>query len=225
MRNAASRRPRWCCPRAPTPRSTKPRTCSASRCTRRRYGPTGRADVDAMAACGQRQHGAGGGLGAAVSAGRRRSHSGHRGTGERGRCELPRRCVHGRLRAAVRRDAGPAGAAVGFPRRRRALDFRRRAQARLRAERRLGDPAPHQGTAALSDVRVRRLARRLLRIAEPAGYPLRIADGGGVGGDAAPRRRRLRRVDARDARQRRPHSRRHRRDRRRPGTRQRPAST
>ena len=45
------------------------------------------------------------------------------------------------------------------------------------------------------DVRVRRVARRAVRLAEPAGHPLGAADGRGVGGDAAPRRRRLRRAD------------------------------
>ena len=48
---------------------------------------------------------------------------------------------------------------------------------------------------ALPDVRVRRLARRVLRLAEPPGHPLGPADGRGVGGDAAPRRRGLRRAD------------------------------
>ena len=37
----------------------------------------------------------------------------------------------------------------------------------------------------------------LLRLAEPAGHALGGADGGGVGGDAPPRHRRLRRADAR----------------------------
>ena len=47
---------------------------------------------------------------------------------------------------------------------------------------------------------VRRLARRLLRLAEPAGHPIRPADGRRVGRDAAPRHRRLRRADPRRAR-------------------------
>ena len=53
---------------------------------------------------------------------------------------------------------------------------------------------------ALPDLRLRRLARRLLRVAEPAGHPIRPADGRGLGGHAAPRRRRLRRADPPDAR-------------------------
>ena len=91
---------------------------------------------------------------------------------------------------------GPRRAAVGLPRRGRPLDLGRHPQARLRAQGRVGDPPPHEGAAPLPDVRVRRLARRLLRLAEPAGHAVGAPDGGGVGGDAAPRRRRLRRADA-----------------------------
>ncbi len=65
----------------------------------------------------------------------------------------------------------------------------------------------------LPDLRVRPLAGRLLRLAEPAGLPVRPADGGGVGRDAAPRHRRLRRADARRARRRRPDAGRHHRAR------------
>ena len=97
------------------------------------------ADVDAMARCAMKTR--------CWWSGRRRNirrasdDSRHRRAGRLRRRELPRRRLHGRFRAAVRRDARPAGAAVGLPRRRRALDFRRRAQARLRAQGRVGDPA------------------------------------------------------------------------------------
>ena len=51
------------------------------------------------------------------------------------RRQLPRRRLHGRVRAAVRRAARARRAAVGLPGRRRALDLGRRPQARLRARR------------------------------------------------------------------------------------------
>ena len=108
-----------------------------------------------------------------------------------GRRQLSRRRLHGRLRAAVRRDARPRGPTVGLPGRRRALDLGRHPQARLRTEGGVGDPAPHEGAAPLPDLHVRRLAGRLLRLAEPAGHPLGSPDGGRLGGDAAPRCRRL----------------------------------
>ena len=118
------------------------------------------------------EHGARRRLGAAVPAGRRRPDPGDRRAGRHRRRQLPRRRLHGRLRAAVRRAARARRAAVGLPRRRRALDLGRRPQARLRPEGRVGDPPPHQGAAPLPDVRVRRLARRAVRLAEPAGHPL-----------------------------------------------------
>ena len=75
-------------------------------------------------------------------------------------------------------------------------DLGRHPQARLRAEGRVGDPAPQQGAAALPDVRVRRLARRPLRVAEHAGLARRAADGDRVGRDAQARHRRLPAADA-----------------------------
>ena len=94
------------------------------------------------------------------------------------------------------------------------LDLGRHPQARLRAQGRVGDPAPHQGAAPLPDLRVRRLARRLLRLAEPPGHPLGSADGRGLGRDAAPRHRGLLRAHPDHPRECRPHARRHRRHRR-----------
>jgi glutamate/tyrosine decarboxylase-like PLP-dependent enzyme len=63
------------------------------------------ADVEAMAAA--RAHRPRGRLGPAVPPGRRRRHPSHRRAGGQRRRELPRRRLHGRLRAAVRRDARP----------------------------------------------------------------------------------------------------------------------
>ena len=83
------------------------------------------------------------------------------------------------------------------------------------------DPPPHEGLAEVPDVRVRRLARRVLRLTQHAGQPFGPADGVRVGGDVAPRRRRLRRPHPRRARQRRPVPRRGRLDRRHPGARRR----
>ena len=82
----------------------------------------------------------------------------------RSRHQLPRRRLHGRVRAAVRRAPGPDGAAVGLPGRRGDVDLRRRAQARLRAEGRVGAGPPQPGAAPSPDLRLRRLARRLLRV-------------------------------------------------------------
>ncbi len=89
----------------------------------------------------------------------------------------------------------------------------------LRAQGCVGDPAPHQGVPQVPDVRVRRLARWVLRLAEHAGHPLRTPDGVCVGGDVAPRHRRVSRSHAADAGQRRRVPGRRGGDRRHPGAR------
>ncbi len=99
---------------------------------------------------------------------------------------------------------GQARRAVGLPGRGRHDHLGRHPQARIRTEGRFGHPPPHQGITSVPDVRVRRLARRLLRLAEHAGHPLGSADGLRLGGDVAPRDRRLRRPDPPDAGERRP---------------------
>ena len=65
------------------------------------------------------------------------------------------------------------------------------------AQGRVRHPAPDQGAAPLPDLRVRWVARRVLRLAEPPGHPIGAPDGGRVGGDAAPRGRGLRGPDPR----------------------------
>ena len=122
-----------------------------------------RADVDAMARARRAEHRAGGGQRAAVPAGRDRPDPRAGRRGRRGRRQLPHRRLHGRLLPPVRRGARPRRAAVGLPGGRRHHDQRRPAQARLRAQGRVGGAPPHQGAAPLPDLRVRRLARRLLR--------------------------------------------------------------
>ncbi len=206
--NAASPNRRSCSPSRRTPRSTRRRTTSASPSRKAPVRADWTADVEAMAGARRPEHGARRRIGAAVPAGRAGRHPGDRRAGVVGRRQLPRRRVHGWLRPAVRRDARPRGGAVGLPRRRCHHDLRRHPQARLRPEGRVGHPAPHEGVAALPDVPVRRLARRLLRLAEHAGHPVGPADGVRLGGDVAPRHRRLRRADPADARQRRPDARR-----------------
>ena len=109
---------------------------------------------------------------------------------------------------------GRGHGAVGLPRRGRALDLGRHPQARLRPQRRLRDRPSQQGAPALPDVDVRRMARWVLRLAQSAGHAVRRSDGGGVGGDAAPRGRRLRGADAADVGHRRPDARGGERDRR-----------
>ncbi len=94
--------------------------------------------------------------------------------------------------------------AVGLPGGGRALDLGRRAQAGLRPQGRVGDRAPHTAAAPLPDVDVRRMAGRLLRLAQPAGHAVGTPDGGGMGSDAAPRHRRLRRAHPADVGDRRP---------------------
>ncbi len=107
------------------------------------------------------------------------------------RRELPHRRVHGRLRAAVHGAARDGRPALGLPCGGRHHHLGRRPQVRLRAEGCVGDPASHQGAPPLPDLRVRGLARRLLRVAEHAGHPRRAADGDGVGDAAPPRAGRL----------------------------------
>ena len=62
--------------------------------------------------------------------------------------QLPCRCVHGWVRAALRRDARARRPGLGLPGRRGALDLGRHPQARLCAEGRVGDPPPDEGAAA-----------------------------------------------------------------------------
>ena len=168
-----------------------------------------RADVDAMAQRRRAEHGAGGGQRAAVPAGRGRPDPRPRGRGRRGGRQLPHRRVHGRLLAPVRRGARPRRAAVGLPGGRRHHDQRRPAQARLRAEGRVGGAPPHQGAAPLPDLRVRRLARRLLRELRHAGHAVRAADGHGLGHAPPPRPRGLPAAHRAHHRHPRPHGRRH----------------
>ena len=118
----------------------------------------------------QRRHRARRRLGAAVPAGRHRPDPGARRARRVGRRVDARRRVHGRLRAAVHGDERRGRSAVGLPRRGRHDDLGRHPQARLRAEGRVGARAPHEGAAALPDVRLRRLARRVLRVAGHAGH-------------------------------------------------------
>ena len=96
----------------------------------------------------RRPDGARGRVGAAVPAGRRRPDPGRSPSWRQRRRVVSRRRLHGRVRAAVRRDARPRRAAVGLPRRRRALDLGRHPQARLRAQGRVGDRAPHARSCA-----------------------------------------------------------------------------
>ena len=153
---------------------------------------------------GERAHRAGRRLRTPVPAGCHRRHPGHRRAGRRAGRELPRRCVHGWVRAALRRAARSGGGALGLPRRGRDLHQRGHPQAGLRPQGRVGDPAPHQGAAPPPDLRVRRLARGLLRLAQPPGHPVRAAHGDGVGGDAPPRASRATSADRAGPRHRRP---------------------
>ncbi len=84
-----------------------------------------------------------------------------------------RRRVHGRLRPPVHGIERRNGAAVGLPRRRRDDDLGRHPQARVRAQGRIGHPASHEGAPSLPNVRVRRLARRVLRVTEHARHAAR----------------------------------------------------
>ena len=194
--SAASRRRRSCSPRAPTPRSTSRPTCSACARSRRRCATTGRPTSTRWPPPSGRTR--------CSSSARRRSTRRASSTRSRRSPSWPPRvdanchvdaCMGGFVlpfAERLGRDVPPWDFRVDG----RALDLGRRPQARLRAEGRVGDPPPHEGAAALPDVRVRRLARRAVRVAEPAGHAVGRADGGGVGRDAPPRHRRLRRADA-----------------------------
>ncbi len=131
------------------------------------------ADVEAMAAAVNEKHRARRGSAPPVPAGCDRPDPGDRRARHRGRRQLPRRRVHGRLRPAVRRDAGTARAAVGLPGAGRVVDLRRRPQARLRPQGHLGDPLRHARPAPSPDVRVRRLVGRVLRRLRTSRAPVR----------------------------------------------------
>ena len=169
-----------------------------------------RADVDADGRRGEREHRARRRLRAAVPAGRHRSDSRPRATrgGSAGASMHVDACMGGFVLPFMELN-GESRAAVGLPRRRRDDDLGRHPQARLRAQGRVGHPASHEGAASLPDVRVRRLARRVLRVTEHARHPLGAPDGDRMGRDAPPRHRRLpaahashRRCRARDDRRR-----------------------
>ena len=206
--SAASPNRRSCSPSRRTPRSTRRRTTSVSPCARHRCAPTGPPTSRRWRRSSARTR--------CSSSDRRRStRRACRTTSRRSprwRCRSARNChvdaCMGGFVLPFAEMLGRAGRAVGLPRRRCHDDLGRHPQARLRAEGRVGDPAPHEGVAPLPDVRVRRLARRLLRVAEHAGHPVGPADGVCLGGDVAPRHRRLRRAHPADARQRRPDARR-----------------
>ena len=132
-------------------RRGEPARAGAGRLARRRRGDGRRR---------RRQHGARRRLGAAVPAGRDRPGRRGRRAGRRAGHQLPRRRLHGRRHAPLPRAARPRRAAVRLPRRRRHVDVGRPAQVRLHGQGRLGDRPPHQGAAALPDLRDRQLARR-----------------------------------------------------------------
>ena len=172
------------------------------------------ADVDAMAAAVATEHRARRRLGAAVPAGRGRPDPGDRRA--RRRPSAPTSTSTRAWAASCCRSSSSSAATCrrGTSASTASHDLRRPPQARLRAEGRVGDPAPHQGAAPLPDLRVRRLARRLLRLAQPAGHTVGAADGDRVGRDAPPRHRGLPRLTRRTLDDRRPHGRRHPRHRR-----------
>ena len=103
----------------------------------------------------------------------------------RGRCQHACRRLHGRLHSALHGTHWRRDPAVGLSSSGRHVDLTRRAQARLRAERRFDHPSPQQESPPLSDLHLRRLARRVLRLAKHAGHPIRATNGCCVGGHAA----------------------------------------
>ena len=157
-----------------------------------------RADVEAMAAAVETEHGARRRLGAAVPAGRGRPDP-------RDRRARPQRSAPTATSTPAWAGSccrSPSCSAATSP----PWDFRVDGVHSISADIHKLGYAPKgvsvilhrtKQLRALPDVRVRRLARRALRLAEPPGHTLGPADGGGVGGDAAPRRRRLRRAHPR----------------------------
>ncbi len=109
----------------------------------------------------------------------------------RGRGPLPRRRLHRRLGAAVRRPAGPAGDAVDVRGRGRDVDLGRHAQVRLRPQGHLAAAAPRRRAAQAAVLRLGRVAG--LHDAQPddAVHPLRRADRRRLGGGDRDRRRGL----------------------------------
>ena len=139
----------WCCRRPRTRRSTRPRTTSACApvlvdVDRRTSAPTRprwpRAD---------RRHAPCWSSPRAPVVRPRRRRPGHRdrGAGRRARHPLPRRRLHRRLGAAVRRTARPHVPPWTFAVDGRHQHLGRPAQVRLHAQGRLGAAAPHPGAA------------------------------------------------------------------------------
>ena len=120
------------------------------------------ADVAATEAAdrrGPRPDGAGGRERAVVRARRRRPGHRARGPGGGARDPVPRRRVHRRLGAAVRRAARPGRAPVDVCGGGGHLDLGRPAQVRLRAQGHLAAAAPHLGAAASRSSSRRRRGR------------------------------------------------------------------
>ena len=105
-----------------------------------------------------RAHRAGGGQRTVVRARRRRPGHRARRARRRARDPLPRRRLHRRLGAAVRRPARPRRAAVDVRGRRGHLDLGRPAQVRLRPQGHLAAAAPHAGAAPPAVLRLGGLA-------------------------------------------------------------------
>ena len=178
-------------------------------------GPDFRADAAAMVAAIDEAPGAdraGRRLRAVVRARRRRPGAAGRGRRCRARDPLPRRRLHRRLGAAVRRADRSRRAAVDVRRRRRHLDLGRHPQVRLRPQGHLGPAAPLAGAPAPAVLRARRLAglhdAQLDHPVDQVRRPARRR----VGGRAVAGRRGLRAADPRRLRGRRPDRRRRRRD-------------
>ena len=107
----------------------------------------------------RRAHGPGGRVGPVVRARRGRPGAGDRGGGRRARGALPRRRVHRRLGAAVRRAAGARRTPVDVRGRRRHVDLGGHPQVRLRPQGHLAAAAPEPGAAARRSTSRRRTGR------------------------------------------------------------------
>ena len=113
-----------------------------------------------------------------------------RGPGCRARDPLPRRRLHRRLGAAVRRAARPRRTAVDVRGRGRDLDLGGPAQVRLRPQGHLAAAAPDRGAATAAVLLVSRLARLHDAQLDDAVDQVRWAARGGVGRRRVARRRR-----------------------------------
>jgi hypothetical protein len=193
------RRPRPCCPSRRTPRTPRAATTLASRSSSRPSTPRSRHRVDAVR---RSSHATPFSLSAArpafpqcvidpIERARR--------AGARARRRPPRRRLPRRLHSALLRRARLPRRQVRLCRRRRHLDQRRHPQVRLRPQERQHHSLPLARAAQVPVLRLRRLVRRHLRLAEHHRLARRRLDRRRLGDADGARRQRLQEKGGRNA--------------------------